>query len=390
MKNRASFQATQTVVMVAVFTLVWSGLAVAQPAAEDGSAASTARALAPSEARALVPSEARALVPSEARVVTGEFESDLLPRTMNYGVLLPPGYDESSERYPVLFQLYPGPPESHVAIRRWRRHIEVAWASGRLPKTLVVTPAVGFSLYLDAHGEGRKWEQALMGPFLDHLRARFRIWEDRAPFYATGLSAGGAITLRLGLAHPEKFGAIAALAPGIEAAFTLDELNFDDTFWRPQNHYEGTDPEAWAEVNPLNMAKANAERIREHQLAIYLECGDEDSFMLHRGTELLHRVLSDERIRHEYHLRRGVDHHVGTIMPARWQAVYAFFGAHMRDLPKEAIVSDLQKALAALRAQAEKGIPNDPRLRELRAPLFGFSRQQVEIENEVLAKQNPR
>ncbi len=333
---------------------------------------------------------ATAQTESPARVAEGEFESDLLPRTMKYGVLLPPGYDESDERYPVLFHLYPGPPESHVAIRRWRRHVEFAWKEGRLPKTLVVTPAIDFPLYLRAHSTGRPWEQAFVGPFLDHLHENFRLWEDRPAFYATGLSAGGAITVRLGLKHPEKFGAIAALAPGIEAAFSLDELEFEDTFWRPPNNYEGTDADAWAEYNPLNMAKANAERIRGQGLGIYLETGDEDSFMLHRGTELLHRVLSDEGIPHEYHLRRGVDHHVGRIMPERWQAVYAFFGAHMRDLPREQIVSDLQAALAALREQAEKGIANDPRLQELRRPLFGFSRRQIQIENEWFAEKEQR
>lgn len=46
------------------------------------------------------------------------------------------------------------------------------------------------------------------------LHENFRLWRDGPAFYATGLSAGGAITLRLGLRHAELFGVIAALAAG--------------------------------------------------------------------------------------------------------------------------------------------------------------------------------
>lgn len=320
----------------------------------------------------------------EARIVEGEFRSELLPRSMRYGVLLPAAYARGDARYPVLFLLYPGSPESHLAIRRWQAHVRWAWDAGRLPDVIVVTPAIDVSMYQDAQGEGQRWEQAFVGPFLAHLRREFRIREDRPAFFATGISAGGAIALRLGLGHPEVFGGIAALAPGIEAASTIDTLTFEDTFWKPAGQYAGVDADAWARHHPINIATANAARIRASGLAIYLECGDEDSFLLDRGTERLHRVLSDAGIAHEYRLRRGVDHHVGKVMPERWQDAYAFLGSQMRDLQPEPIVADLRAAIAALRAQAEKRIPNDPQLNALRMPLFQFSRRQAEIEAAIL------
>ena len=52
------------------------------------------------------------------------------------------------------------------------------------------------SMYQDAHGDGRIWEEVFVGAFLDHLRREFRVREDRPAFYAMGLSASGAITLR--------------------------------------------------------------------------------------------------------------------------------------------------------------------------------------------------
>ena len=321
---------------------------------------------------------------SPSRIVEGELRSALLPHSMKYGVLLPPGYDESGLRYPVVFPLYPGPPESYLAIRRWRKHIELAWAEGRLPPAIVITPAIDMSMYSAPQAGGLAWEEAFVGPFLDQLKAEYRLWTDRPAFYATGLSAGGAVTARLGLKHPELFGGIAALAPGIEAVGSIDRLTFEDTFWRPQNTYNKVDPKKWAAQQPLNIAKSNAARIRNSGMKIYLESGGQDSFLLYRGTEALHRILSDEGIQHEYHVRYGVDHHVGTVMIDRWQDVYGFFGTQMRNAPPEPIVADLKSALKDVKLQAAKKIPNDDRLKQSYSKLFTFAAPQTKIDNELL------
>ena len=106
---------------------------------------------------------------SPPRLVEGELRSALLPYSMKYGVLLPPGYDESGERYPVVFQLYPGP-DSRYAIHLWRKHIELAWAEGRLPPAIVITPVIDMSMYRAPQAEGLAWEEAFVGPFLDQLK----------------------------------------------------------------------------------------------------------------------------------------------------------------------------------------------------------------------------
>jgi hypothetical protein len=323
---------------------------------------------------------------ARARIVEGEFRGDVLPRAIRYGVLLPENYDQSAERYPVLFMIYPGSPESHVAIRRWQQHIRLAWEEGRLPRAIVITPALDMSMYLDPQGRGRNWYDEFAGPFLQHLRGEFRISENRSAFYAAGLSAGGAVVLRLGLKYPESFGGIAALAPGIEAASSIDELTFEDTFWRNPNQYDGVDAQAWSAYNPLNIARENAERIRSSGIAIYIECGDEDSFQLYRGAEIMHRVLMDNSIPHEYRLRLGTDHHVGTEMVMRWQDAFAFLGTQMRNEPREPIVAELQAAVAAVKAEAARNVPENPRLLELRARLFGFSRPQIELETRELER----
>ena len=51
---------------------------------------------------------------------------------------------------------------------------------------------------------------------------------------------------------------------------------------------------------------------------------------------------------------------------------------------QEAIVTDLQETVGAVKEEAAKGIPNNPRINQLRVPIFGFSRRQLELETEWL------
>ena len=68
------------------------------------------------------------------------------------------------------------------------------------------------------------------------------------------------------------------------------------------------DADLFAANNPANRAIRSAGRIREPDLAIYIEAGDDDFINVHDGAEFLHRVLWDLDISHEYRLTRGADH----------------------------------------------------------------------------------
>jgi len=68
-------------------------------------------------------------------------------------------------------------------------------------------------------------------------------------------------------------------------------------------------------------SKANPDKIRASGLQIYRDCGDEDMFLLFEGSEFLHRVLYDARIKHEYHLVLGADHLGRTVRPWSMEAL---------------------------------------------------------------------
>ena len=237
---------------------------------------------------------------------------------------------------------------------------EQVWDYRRLPKLVVVAPSVTRSFYMDFRDGSQKWEQLLVGPFLSHVRENYRIRQEHEGLFVAGVSMGGLGALRLGFKYPELFAGLAALEPGIEPALAFKDIRLEDRFWRSNELFETifgkpVDEGYWALNNPANIAIGNSERIRSSKLGIYLECGDEDSFGLDRGTEFLHRILRDNGILHEYHLVRGADH-LGRTLGPRLQEALEFLGTLINPPPTDAEVENLHRIVARMKEQAKKAL----------------------------------
>ena len=214
-----------------------------------------------------------------------------------------------------------------------------AWDEGMLPPAVVLTPHVGRSFYMNFKDGSERWEDFVVGPLLEDGRERFGAATSRAETVAVGISMGGMGALRLAFKHPEVFAGVAALEPGIEPALSYEAIELEDRFWRGPALFERifgspVDEEYWQQNNPANIVVDNAEALRASGLRIYLECGDEDSFGLHRGTEFLHRLLYDNGVPHEYRLVRGADH-VGASVGARFEDALRFTARTLRPEPAD-------------------------------------------------------
>ena len=258
-----------------------------------------------------------------SELVEGEIESDLVPSPVAYGVLLPDGYKEAAGPLPLVVLLHGGG-ESHKELARWQVTLDVLWEAGRFPEAVVAMASTGKRLqYMDLKDDSEKWESFMIGSFLEHIRATYnKATRKREGTVVAGFSMGGQGALRLGLKHPQAFAGLAAFEAGIMPALKWQDIKPRNRFFRSDELYERiygcpVDPEYWAANNPASIVKANAERIRESGLAIYLECGDKDFFNLQEGAEFLHRVLWDCQIPHEYHLVRNADHLGRTLAPRR-------------------------------------------------------------------------
>ena len=256
------------------------------------------------------------------------FQSPEFVNPIEYAVLRPDGHE--GETLPLLYVLHGGG-GTREHLQRVAPMIERVWSDGSLPPLVAVTPsAPNDELVGSIRDAEDRWEAVLTGSFLRHVRATHGASAERKFTMSCGPSQGGVYSLRLALKHPELFRAAAALAPGIQPALDFSELDPRQLFWlRPEALTAAFgSPEGaayWRANNPAAIVRDQAARLRDADLALYLECGDHDSFGAHRGAEFLHRQLFDHGISHEYRLVRGADH-MGPTLPDRFCDALVFLG----------------------------------------------------------------
>ncbi len=259
--------------------------------------------------------------------ILAETTTSLVPSPVEYAVIAPDGF-QKMQNLPLVLNLHGGG-GNRDGLSRQANQWQALWESGTIPPAIVVMPSVtarGF--YMNFKNGSERWEDFIIGPFLEHLRKTYPITNQPKRTFITGVSMGGMGSLRIAFKHPDQFGAVAALEPGIEPILRFADMLPKHRFWRSDELLETAfgkpiDEAYWAANNPATIARDQAEVIRDSGIQIYLEAGDEDQFWLYEGAEFLHRILWDARIKHEYHLVRGADH-VGPSMNERLNEAIRF------------------------------------------------------------------
>jgi S-formylglutathione hydrolase len=283
----------------------------------------------------------------------GQVDTDLVPGPIEYAALTPP---EAGSSPLALVLLLHGGNGSRDLLAQTRPAIEQAWADGRLAPAVVVTPSCRRSFYMNFRDGSERWEDVVLGPIVDAARRDHGATDDPARTAVAGISMGGMGALRIAFKHPERFAAVVGMEPGIEPALSFGEIDLEDRFWRDDALFEQiygapVDEAYWAENNPANLVLADPARLRDSGLAIALECGDLDSFGLHRGTEFLHRILFDQGVPHDYHLVRGADH-LGRSLGPRIARALDFLGVALDPPAPDPTLAPLHTMIANLRKRA--------------------------------------
>jgi S-formylglutathione hydrolase FrmB len=150
-------------------------------------------------------------------VTTVEFDAPSVGRTnMKYNIILPARYDESDERYPVLYLLHGYSDDC----RGWA-HMRVPEYAARY-EMIVVMPDAGNSCYVNwaqsEDGQKNAWEDYMINDVIGHVDANYRTIAKREGRAINGLSVGGYGALMLGLRHPDMFCSIGSHSGTIRLA----------------------------------------------------------------------------------------------------------------------------------------------------------------------------
>ena len=283
--------------------------------------------------------------------------SELVPSPVEVRVLRPG--DGGDEVLPLVLLLHGGGGDASI-LETMRPAIDRGWERDTLPRAVVAAPSVQRSFYMDYRDGTQRWESFVLGPLLVELRAQLGARASSARTVLVGISMGGLGALRMAFKHPQSFGVVCALEPGIEPVLEYRDIELRDRFWRSDElmgeiYGSPVDEAYWRANHPPAIAMERADAIRASGLAIYIECGDEDSFGLHRGTEFLHRVLWDREIKHEYRSVRGADH-LGRTLGPRFADAFRFVNEALRPPGPDGSLKQLHAAVAGFRRAA--GLPD--------------------------------
>ncbi len=155
-------------------------------------------------------------------VLRADFQSGTLSRTYQY-VGLPPGYDESAARYPVIYLLH-GRGDVMDSWLEARTVLDDLIANGDIPPIIAVLPDMPSSeragYYIDSQYTGSLYraeavETAFMHDLIPHIEATYRALTNREARLVGGYSMGGYGAIRYSMAYPESFVGALVLSPAV-------------------------------------------------------------------------------------------------------------------------------------------------------------------------------
>jgi S-formylglutathione hydrolase FrmB len=264
-------------------------------------------------------------VPAAAEVRSGSFRSEALGREVRYVADLPPSYATSDRRYPVVYALH-GLFENAAFWERRGLAAELATErdAGRVRDFIVVAVDGGNSFFVNAPGGA--YHDLVTRDLIAHVDATFRTIPQRGARGLWGVSMGGYAALRIALAEPARFGAVATHSAMLlthpptagEGAGRGQMQALARVFGDP------IDQARWAANDPLALAdQADPKALP----ALRFDCGLQDRYGLAAGQRELERRLAARGAAFEAELPPG-DHgydYVRTVLPKSLR----FLGEHL-------------------------------------------------------------
>ncbi|SFK77261.1 MULTISPECIES: alpha/beta hydrolase family protein [unclassified Caulobacter] len=346
----------------------WTGVAVAVLLTALGAESQAAPSPPPA---ALAAESAKSVTVDRIKVhgaaLEGNLEGEAVDRDV--AVYLPPGYAANpTRRYPVVYVLhgYALTVDGFAGLLQAPQTLEGAFASGA-PDVIVVLPDTqtlhNGSMYSSSVTIG-DWEGFITRDLVAYVDAHYRTIPDRLSRGLAGHSMGGYGATRLGMKHPETFGALYIMSPCclsardappaqaaavVEAVKTPEEATKLDflpraTFavaaaWSPNPEkppFYADLPTSkgvvdrsvlarWAANAPLSMLDQYVFNLRRYR-AIAIDVGDRDGLRVDAAE--LHERMTASGVRNAFEIYSG-DH--ASAVASRFQNnVLPFFGRVLR------------------------------------------------------------
>lgn len=142
------------------------------------------------------------------------------PEKQQIAIYLPPSYKDSNQRYPVVYHLTAlgvplASPYGYQAVKTAMDHL----LGERKAREMIVVIVAGYnslggSFYVNSPITGN-WQDFIVQDVVEYMDSHYRTLASAASRGISGHSMGGFGALNLAIHHPEIFGAVYSLSPGL-------------------------------------------------------------------------------------------------------------------------------------------------------------------------------
>lgn len=237
-------------------------------------------------------------------------KSTILSKDVKYSIYLPPNYESSTQTYPVIYLLhgYGGDNNSWIKRGNINEYTDKAIANNTIPAVIIVMPNGDSSWYINSNNNRVRYEDFFINELVPAIEKTYRVKAEKKYRAIAGLSMGGYGALLYTLKYPNIFNTAAALSAAI-----FDDTSYTNMPVLQWNHFfnkiygvelKGKERlnETWNTNSILKIVESKpAEELKTAQY--WIDCGDDD--FLTKGNCLLHIVLTNKKVTHEYRVRDG-------------------------------------------------------------------------------------
>lgn len=230
--------------------------------------------------------------------------SKILKSDRKYAIYLPPGYEASQRKYPVLYLLH-GAGDNQTG---WVQYGEVqhiadkAIAEGIATSMIIVMPDADTGrrgYFNDIRGD-YNYEDFFFQELIPYIEQNYRCRTEKRYRAVAGLSMGGGGTLVYALHHPEMF---AAACPLSAAARIMNEEQLKESYKKQNIRVTDAQVTDWCKKYDIHGMVNNMPEEQKKAVRWYIDCGDDD--FLYEGNSVLHVEMRNNNIPHEFRTRDG-------------------------------------------------------------------------------------
>jgi S-formylglutathione hydrolase FrmB len=250
-------------------------------------------------------------------LVHATYESKAMQTTVGYSVVLPPGYEDSKDRYPVVYWLHGGGGNESSSLstaRAWQQ----LYGSEKIQPVILVYPNGFRSGYMDHFDGNIMVESMIIRELIPRIDRTYRTIASREGRAAHGFSMGASGSLKFAFKYPDLFCSAVAYGGGA-VDLEKDTSGFIVGILKRNLN---ADPKLIRQNNTYHFLKKNGDAVRRHGIRFLLICGDKDSWK--RSAVEFQAALRDSRIPCELTIVPDVAHSLGGLTKAEGKAAARF------------------------------------------------------------------